>query len=233
MIMRLFRSLLDFFFPRYCKVCNKRLSIGEEHLCLGCYVSMPLVEWNPEDGYSPAERILLSEKTVQRAASVIKYDKDSNYRKILYHLKYYNHPEVGVWLARIGAEKLAASGFFDGIDMIVPVPLSKRKMRRRGYNQSSYIAYGIRKVTGLPVYEDVLSRTKGRSRQAGLGRFQRWKNASGLYSVARPECLNGKHVLLVDDVMTTGATLCSIIQTVNGTNPDVKFSVFTLAIVTG
>lgn len=230
--MKLFRSLLDFFLPRYCKVCGKRLNIGEDHLCMGCFASMPVLEWNPEEGLSPAERILLSEKPVQRAASVIQYDKDSNYRKILYHLKYYSHPDVGVWLAKLGAERLAEKGFFEGIDIIIPVPLSKRKKRRRGYNQSSYIAYGIRQVTGLPVYEDVLTRVKGKSRQAGLGRFQRWNNASGLYSVARPECLNGKHVLLVDDVMTTGATLCSIIQTLNEANSGVRVSVFTLAIAT-
>lgn len=231
--MRLFRSLTDFIMPRYCKVCGKRLNLGEEHLCMGCFASMPVLEWNPDDGFSPAERILLSERQVQRAASVIQYDKDSNYRKIIYHLKYYNHPDVGVWLSVMGAEKLAGRGFFDGIDIIIPVPLSKRKKRRRGYNQSSYIAYGIRQVTGLPVYEDIIVRTKDRSRQAGLGRFQRWKNATGLYSVARPECLSGKHVLLVDDVMTTGATLCSVIKTLCETNSGIKVSVFTLAIANG
>ncbi|MCQ2057442.1 MAG: ComF family protein [Bacteroidaceae bacterium] len=219
--------------PRYCKVCGKRLNLGEEHLCMGCFASMPVLEWNPDDGFSPAERILLSERQVQRAASVIQYDKDSNYRKIIYHLKYYNHPDVGVWLSAMGAEKLAGRGFFDGIDIIIPVPLSKRKKRRRGYNQSSYIAYGIRQVTGLPVYEDIIIRTKNRSRQAGLGRFQRWKNATGLYSVARPECLNGKHVLLVDDVMTTGATLCSVIKALCEANSGVRVSVFTLAIANG
>lgn len=231
--MRLFRSLTDFIMPRYCKVCGKRLNLGEEHLCMGCFASMPVLEWNPDDGFSPAERILLSERQVQRAASVIQYDKDSNYRKIIYHLKYYNHPDVGVWLSAMGAEKLAGRGFFDGIDIIIPVPLSKRKKRRRGYNQSSYIAYGIRQVTGLPVYEDIIIRTKNRSRQAGLGRFQRWKNATGLYSVARPECLNGKHVLLVDDVMTTGATLCSVIKALCEANSGVRVSVFTLAIANG
>lgn len=231
--MRLFRSLTDFIMPRYCKVCGKRLNLGEEHLCMGCFASMPVLEWNPDDGFSPAERILLSERQVQRAASVIQYDKDSNYRKIIYHLKYYNHPDVGVWLSAMGAEKLAGRGFFDGIDIIIPVPLSKRKKRRRGYNQSSYIAYGIRQVTGMPVYEDIIIRTKNRSRQAGLGRFQRWKNATGLYSVARPECLNGKHVLLVDDVMTTGATLCSVIKALCEANSGIRVSVFTLAIANG
>ncbi len=230
--MKLFRSLLDFIMPRYCKVCGKRLNVGEDHLCMGCFASMPVLEWNSQEGFSTAERILMSEKSVCRAASVIQYDKDSDYRKILYHLKYYSHPDVGTWLAKLGAEKLAEKGFFDDIDIIIPVPLSKKKLRQRGYNQSSYIAFGIRQLTGLPVYEDVLSREKGKSRQAGLGRFQRWNNARGLYSVERPERLNGKHVLLVDDVMTTGATLCSVIRTLNEANPEVKVSVFTLAIAT-
>ncbi|MCQ2083133.1 MAG: ComF family protein [Bacteroidaceae bacterium] len=230
--MRLFRSIVDFILPRYCKVCGKRLATGEEHLCLNCFALMPFMEWNPQTGFSPAERVLLSEKSVVRAASVIQYDKDSNYRKILYHLKYYSHPDVGTWLAGIGAERLAARGFFDGIDMIVPVPLSRRRLRHRGYNQSSYIAYGIRQVTGLPVYEDLLARGKGKARQAGLGRFQRWKNASGLYRVLQPERLTGKHVLLVDDVMTTGATLCSVINAMYEANHNVSISVMTLAIAT-
>lgn len=229
--MRLFRSIADFILPRYCKVCGRRLTTGEEHLCLSCYASMPFLEWEGGSQFSPAEKILLTEKQVARAASVMQYDKDSDYRKILYHLKYYGHPDVGAWLARIGAQKLDEKGFFDGIDLIVPIPLTKRKKRKRGYNQCSYISYGLRMVCGLPVYEDVLVREKKGRKQAGLGRFQRWGNASGLFTVMRPDCLKGKHVLLVDDVMTTGATLCAAIQTIHETVPDAMISVFTLAVV--
>lgn len=228
--MGLFRSLYDFFMPRYCKVCGERLTVGEEHVCMGCYARMPFIEWDGQGELSPAERILAAEPGFVRAASVMQYEKESNYRKILYHLKYHGHPDVGVWLSEIGAQRLNDKGFFEGIDLIVPVPLSKRKRRHRGYNQCSYVAFGIRKVTGLPVFEDILTRERGKSRQAGLGRFQRWKNASGLYNVARPECLNGKHMLLVDDVMTTGATLCSVMSAIHESVPDAKVSVFTLAI---
>lgn len=230
MKLKLFRSVYDFFMPRYCKVCGKRLNVGEQHLCLGCYAGLPFLEWEGAGALSPAERILAAEPGFVRAASVMQYEKESDYRNILYHLKYYGHPDVGSWLAGIGATRLYEQSFFDGIDIIVPVPLSKRKRRKRGYNQCSYLAYGIRTVTGLPVFEDVLTRERGASRQAGLGRFQRWKNAKDLYSVVRPECLRGKHILIVDDVMTTGATLCSVMGTIHQAVPDVKVSVFTLAI---
>ena len=225
------RSLIDFVLPRYCKVCGRRLDTGETNLCISCYLSMPSLDYQP-DSLSLAERILLTEKNVVRAASVIQYEKESDYRRILFHLKYWNHPEVGTWLARIGAERLAEKGFFDGVDSIVTVPLSARKRRKRGYNQCDYIAQGVAQVTGLPLIEGAVERGVEHQHQAGLGRYQRWNNAEGLFSVRNPELLRGHHILLIDDVMTTGATLCSLIGVINAAVPDIRITVFTLAIAT-
>ncbi|MBO7588954.1 MAG: ComF family protein [Bacteroidaceae bacterium] len=228
--MKILSSVTDFLLPRYCKVCGRRLSVSEEHLCIGCYIGLPIVEYDFRT-LSRTETLLLSERNIVRASSLLQYDKESDYRKILFHLKYWGHPEVGSWMATIGARKLGDAGFFVDVDFIIPLPLTRRRLRKRGYNQCMYIANGIRKVTGLPVVEHAVIRHEdNRSHQAGLGLFQRWSNAQGIFQVIDPEPLRGKHILLVDDVLTTGSTLCSLIGTLNQSVPDIRVSVFTLAI---
>ena len=229
--MNFFSSVADFLMPRYCKVCGRRLSVSEEHLSISCYLGLPIVDYD-RNTLNRTEAVLLSESSFVRGTSLLHYDKESDYRKILFHLKYWGHPDVGSWIASIGARKLGEIGFFNDIDAIVPLPLTRRKMRKRGYNQCMYIAQGIREVTGLPVIEHAVTRNADKTHQAGLGLFQRWSNAQGLFSVSDAHALQGRHILIVDDVITTGATLCSMIDTIGQSVPDIKVSVFTLAITT-
>ncbi len=223
------RMLYEFVFPHYCKVCDRRLDPQEEQLCITCFLSMPRLDYDM-NGLNPAERLLLTERSLERAASVLQYSKESDYRLILFHLKYWHHPRVGEWLARIGAKPLYDKGFFDGIDAIVPVPLSFMKELKRGYNQCMYIAKGVQSVTGIPILKEAVRRSLERHHQAGLGKFQRWVNAGGLFTVADTQALSGKHILIVDDVITTGATLCSMIDTIQEAVPDIRVSVFTLGL---
>ena len=225
----LIRMLLDFVFPQYCKVCGHRLDPSENELCITCFLNMPRLDYRKEM-INPTEKMLLTEKSLVRAASLMHYSKESDYRNILFHLKYWHHPKVGTWLARIAAMELKEKGFFDGIDCIVPLPLTWRKEMRRGYNQCTFIAKGIRKVTGLPIISRALKRETEKTHQAGLGKYQRWKNAQDLFKVTDASLLAGKHVLIIDDVVTTGATLCSLIEVMEQSIPDLKVSVFTLAI---
>lgn len=201
----------------------------EEQLCVTCFLGMPRLEYRA-DVINPTERMLLTEKSLVRAASVLQYSKESDYRNILFHLKYWRHPQVGVWLARVGAQELLSKGFFEGIDCIVPMPITYWKEIKRGYNQCSFIAKGIRKATGLPIVNNAVKCVKAHSKQAGLGKYQRWNNAQDLFQVTDPSLLAGKHVLVVDDVITTGATLCSLIDVMEANIPDLRVSVFTLAV---
>ena len=225
----LIRMLLDFVFPHYCKVCGHRLDPSENELCITCFLNMPRLYYR-KDMINPTEKMLLTEKSLVRAASLMQYSKESDYRNILFHLKYWHHPKVGTWLASIAAMELKEKGFFDGIDCIVPLPLTWRKEMRRGYNQCTFIAKGIRRVTGLPIISRALKRETEKTHQAGLGKYQRWKNAQDLFKVIDASLLAGKHVLIIDDVITTGATLCSLIDVMEQSIPDLKVSVFTLAI---
>ena len=223
------RRLFEFVFPHYCKVCGRRLDPSEEQLCISCYLGMPRLEYEMKS-INPAERLLLSEKSLVRASSMFLYDKESEYRNIFFHLKYWRHPKVGRWLASISARELQEKGFFEGIDCIVPLPLTYWKEIRRGYNQCEHIAKGIRKVTGIPIINNAVKREHEHIRQAGLGKFQRYKNAQDLFKVTDPSLLQGKHVLIIDDIITTGATLRSLIDVMEQSIPDLKVSVFTLAL---
>ena len=225
------RMLYEFVFPHYCKVCDRRLDPQEEQLCITCFLSLPRLDYDM-NGLNPAERLLLTERSLERAASVLQYSKESDYRLILFHLKYWHHPRVGEWLARLGAKSLFDKGFFDGIDAIVPVPLSFMKELKRGYNQCMYIAKGVQSVTGIPILKEAVKRSPERHHQAGLGKYQRWVNAGGRFTVADAQALRGKHILIVDDVITTGATLCSMIDTIQEAVPDIRVSVFTLGLAT-
>lgn len=228
----LLRKLFEFVFPHYCKVCGHRLDPMEEQLCVTCFLGMPRLEYRA-DVINRTERMLLTEKSLVRAASVLHYSKESDYRNILFHLKYWRHPQVGVWLARVGAQELIPQGFFEGIDCIVPMPITYWKELRRGYNQSTFIAKGLHKATGIPIINNAVKCVRAHSKQAGLGKYQRWNNAQDLFQVFDIAALQGKHILIVDDVITTGATLCSMIDTIEAAVPDVKVSVFTLALADG
>ena len=225
----IFKSLLEILLPRYCKVCGSRLSVGEQHLCITCMLSMPLLK-KYKEGMTKPEELLITVRTLQRAETMLSYDKESNYRKILYHLKYYGHPEVAEYLSKMAAVNIGKSGFFDGVDLIIPVPLSRGKLKKRGYNQCSYIAKGISEVTGIEYAEDVVVRSVTNKQQAGKGKLQRWSNADGIFHVVNPEMLENRHILVVDDVMTTGSTLVSMLSAIEKTVPSVRQSVFTLAL---
>ena len=164
---------------------------------------------------------------VVRATAYFYYYKEGKYSSLIHHLKYHDHPQVGTYLGRVAAKELQASGFFDSIDLIVPVPLSKRKFRQRGYNQCDYIACGISEITGIPTHTDCIKRAIDTDTQTHKGRSDRWKNTEGIFCVTRPEALKGKHILLVDDVATTGATLHACISSLL-TAPSIRVSIFAL-----
>ena len=127
------------------------------------------------------------------------------------------------------ANELRASGFFQGIDCIVPVPLHEKKERQRGYNQSEMLANGISSVTGIPVFNNLIVRTRQTETQTHKGRAARWENMQDVFGCTSPEAFQGKHILLVDDVMTTGATLVACADALLGI-PNLRISVLTLAL---
>jgi len=141
-------------------------------------------------------------------------------------LKYQHRPDIGTKLGRNIGQELKAKGFFSDIDAIVPVPLHWKRWITRGYNQSTQLANGISAVTGLPVEEHLVRRIRNNTTQTGMNSSQRQDNVENIF-LSRETCYH--HLLLVDDVLTTGATLTSCAQSILRQNPKVRFSVLTLA----
>lgn len=223
--MKWISDLLDLILPRYCAVCGEILSYGEKDICLNCLYQLPIVE--PIDN-KEIEKLFWGIVPVERASSYIYYRKGSPYNNLLHIIKYKNHPEVASQLAATAAIELNKNGFFEGIDYIIPLPLSKKKQRQRGYNQCDYIAKGLSKISGIPILRNCITRTIANETQTHKNRDERWKNVEGIFTVISPNELEGKHILLIDDVVTTGATIAACAKSI-ATLPNTKISIFTIA----
>lgn len=222
--MKWISDLLDIIFPRHCCVCGELLSAQETDICLNCLYALPRIE---AESRKDIEHIFWGKIDIERATSYIYYHKGSPYNNLIHTLKYHGRPIVGERLAYIAAKELQESGFFDGIDIIVPLPLSRKKKRKRGYNQCDYISDGISRATGIPVAKNIVRRTISNETQTHKNRDERWKNVEGIFSVAAPSCLEGRHILLVDDILTTGATLASCAKTIKESS-NCTISIFTI-----
>jgi ComF family protein len=166
---------------------------------------------------------------IEKAAAFSFYTKGSRIRKLIHNLKYNGVREIGLEMGRIYANSLQSSGFFEDIDLIVPVPLHPSKQRRRRFNQSEYISYGISEVAELPVELKSLKRISVSDTQTRKSRYERWMNVEGIFDVADSSVFRGKHILLVDDVITTGSTIESCATELLKIE-DVKVSVVALAV---
>jgi ComF family protein len=172
-------------------------------------------------------RLFWGQLPVERCAALFFYQGGSGPSQILYELKYKNYPEIGEFFGRMIAEEWNDTGFFEGIDLIVPVPLAKERQRQRGYNQSLHIARGIGSVTRLPIFTNAVSREQFVESQTQKDRWQRNENVEGCFRLNDGSALKGRHVLLVDDVVTTGATICSCGREMLKAG-DVRFSILTI-----
>ena len=221
-------DLLDFVFPRHCTVCGERLQKDEQFLCADCLLHLPRTGLASAEG-NEIEQLFWGRVDIQHAMSFFKYHSASNYHRILMDLKFHGKPEIGIFMGRLMARELAGTKIFDGVDVIVPVPLAKSRLKKRGYNQSEMIARGISEITGLQIDTRSVVRTKANVSQIGKGRQQRQENVEGIFSVADSDALKGRHVLVIDDVLTTGATTCSLISEIQKVC-DAKCSVLTMAV---
>lgn len=222
--MKWISDLLDIIFPRRCCVCGEILSAQEQHICLNCLYALPRVEPHIAE---EIEKIFWGKIDIERATSFIYYHKGSPYNSIIHALKYKGRPWIGMYFARIAAAGLSEKGFFDNIDAIIPMPLSGKKKSKRGYNQCDYIAEGISHATGIPVLKGIVERSISNETQTDKNRDERWENVKGIFALRKPEQLEGKHILLVDDILTTGATLASCASTIQA-DCNCKTSIFTL-----
>ena len=201
--------LLDLISPRLCVVCGQRLTVSEDIICSRCNFHLPRTGFHLNPYENEMAKMFWHLLPIERATALFYYESHSETANILYELKYKGHPEIGEVMGRIIAKELLPSGFFDGIDGIVPVPLAKKRQRQRGYNQSLEIARGISETTSLPIYHKVVRRKAFEDSQTHKGRWERNENVEGVFELKDPIAIQGKHLLIIDDVVTTGATVIS------------------------
>ena len=226
--MSIWTDLWKLFFPQCCLVCGKTLLEGEEYLCFHCLSNMPRTHLYLHKD-NEMEKELWGKFPIERASAYLYYSKGGDVKKLLTDLKYRGNADLGCFLGRCMTREMLSSGFFQGIDGIIPVPLHPRKQKIRGYNQSIMLANGISSVTNIPVWNDLLVRTQYTQTQTRKGSYERWLNVKDMFECTSPDRLRGKHVLLVDDVFTTGATLVACADAFRQI-PDLRFSVLTLAL---
>lgn len=205
-----------------------------EAICTDCLSTLPHTRYHSWRGNTLEQRFY-GFVPIERATSYFFYSPQSPVHKILYELKYYGNTLMGTEMGRCMATHFQTGGidFFEGIDLIVAVPLSAKRMKRRGYNQSALIAKGISEATGIPIGYDSLVRTVDNPSQTQLkDNMQRWENVKGIFAVDNQgrHQIEGKHILLVDDVCTTGATLSACALAIKKAVPNCRISIATLAV---
>lgn len=227
-MMDVWIDLWELFFPRYCVLCGKRLLRSEDYFCLHCLSDLPRTRFHFHNGHE-MEKNLWGKLPLVRATAFLYYSKGNDTQKVLYELKYYGNFKLGIFLGRWMAAEMGESGFFHGIDCIVPVPLHEKKRKARGYNQSEMLAVGLSEVTGIPVVKEAVARIKTTETQTHKGNYERWENVRDVFECVDSNLFVGKHILLVDDVMTTGATMVACADALADI-PGLRLSVLTFAL---
>ena len=199
------RELSSTLFPHYCLVCGERLSADRLMICPTCLDLLPR--------YPGSEALYEAEKRLEGHAPFTEYRSDFGFthhnpvRDLIHTIKYEDHPELGERLSRLYATEHLRAGHFADIGVAVPVPLTPSRLRRRGYNQSTYIARGLTDILGIPLDETLLARRDSHGTQTHRGRESRWESMKKAFYAPHPDLVSRRRVLIIDDVLTTGATL--------------------------
>ena len=225
--MSIFDDLISLFYPRLCAGCDHPLVRGEEVLCLNCLADLPRTN-DYLTRENPVFQMFTGRVNIDCAASFCRFDKGGRLQHLIHELKYKGNTAIGFKMGILFGYDLMQNSLYHDIDAIIPVPLHPKKEKKRGYNQSVEICKGLAESMKKPIIRGCLVREVHTSSQTLKGRFERWENVSGIFSVKNSASLTNKHLLLVDDVVTTGATLeacCEPLLKI----PGVKVSIATLA----
>jgi len=199
------QGFTSLFFPTYCAACGCTLFRNEIVLCLKCYADLPRTGYHL-DPENEVAQLFWGRIPLYQVASFIYFAKGSRYQHILHELKYNGQRRIGIEMGRMFGYELKNTPF-SGVDMIHPVPLHHKKQKKRGYNQSELIASGMAEILHLPVETTLISRKEDTLSQTRKSRYERWENVMHIFRCENPDAIRNKHVLLVDDVITTGATI--------------------------
>lgn len=200
-------SLFDVIAPRHCAICGIRLSPDEALVCLNCDRMIEQTDFCHSPYDNAMARLFWGQMPVEKASAWFYYHSHGAASKMIYDMKYHNQPLLGEDIGEQLALRHRSSGFFEGIDAIVPMPLTKHRRWQRGYNQSEQLAHGMAQVTHLPVYEKVVRRVAFSQSQTQQNSWERRENVREAFRLVDEKKIRGKHLLIVDDIVTTGASV--------------------------
>jgi ComF family protein len=221
------KDFVHLLFPEYCPGCSGHLGKHEKLICTSCLLKLPKANIARMKD-NPVEKLFWGRIEIERAAAFLQFSKGGMTQRLLHDLKYRGNQDLGEKLGRLMADDLMESGWSDDVDEIIPVPLHPRKMKLRGFNQAKCIADGMSEIWKKPVSTGNLIRKIHNPTQTKKSRFARWQNTSNIFGVKDSGEFEGKHLVLVDDVVTTGSTIEACAMQLNKID-GVKVSVASVA----
>ena len=221
----IFKDIGAFLFPRYCLGCGQIISHQEQFLCVACRHELRQTNFHLlSQERNPMIRKFWGRVVVQKAAALLYYEKGAVSQRLIHALKYHDRQQVGLWLGQWYATELAQTGYFAGVDLVLPVPLHPKKKKKRGYNQVTLFAREIATQLQVPYMEDILIKQQYNSAQAKKHWLERQKSSKEQFVLRDTTTIAGKHILLVDDIVTTGATLTQCATLLIGAGAKVSFA---------
>lgn len=200
-------DFLSLVYPRLCMACGNSLFLNEDILCTRCLLQLPQTGFHRQAHDNQVVRSFWGRVPVEGGAARYFFRKSAPVQRLLHNLKYNHAPEIGILVGRIYGRELMESEIFRSVDVVVPIPLHPDKEKKRGYNQAAMFARGLAQGMGRPVDEKTLYRAVFTETQTRKSRLRRWENVRSVFALRDTTSLQGKHILLVDDVITTGATM--------------------------
>lgn len=200
-----FDALNGLLYPNLCPACDSPL-IENQRLCFECQRKLPITDFHLQEENEVTEKFY-GRIPIEFGSALLRFTKSGRVQELIHRLKYGGNAEIGIHLGRMYGEILKENSVFENIDLIIPVPLHFKKEKQRGYNQSDMIAQGMAQTMFCPWQENILIRTEYTTSQTKKSSFDRFENVKNAFKVTKPNMLKHKHILLVDDVLTTGATL--------------------------
>lgn len=224
----MFKSLVNLLFPKVCYACLNLLDDNEDSICVACRHDLPVTNFHFNNDDS-VKKVLYGRAMIEQGTALFRFEKKGLVQQLIHGLKYRGYEPIGTVLGNwLGAELQDLENYKD-IDIVIPVPLHKKKLKKRGYNQVAKFGQQLAIALNADYIDDVLIKVTNTKTQTKKNRLMRWMDNDELFSVVNIETIENKHILLVDDIITTGATLEACITVLNKAK-NIKISIATMAI---
>ena len=229
-LVELKNQLLHLIFPTHCLVCNREIIIENSSICPLCENDFSFTYFELLNEPSKLDKLFWGRIILHSCYSLIYFEKNKNSQKTIHSFKYENNQLLAVEMGRKIGEKINRLNQFSTLDVLLPVPIHPKKEYQRGYNQSEKIAQGIKEITNIPIDCNVIKKSKNNKSQTKKNKFTRWENVKNTFEIDIETLLHKNHIAIIDDVITTGATLESIVKIINEKLPHLHVSIISLAL---